>query len=422
MPSLFERAQQILVGGVNSPVRMFAAVGGTPPFIQRGQGPFIWDASDKAYVDYVCSWGAIILGHADPTTVDAVTSAANHGLSFGMPTENEVLLAEKIQQAMPAMEKIRLVSSGTEATMTAIRLARGYTQRDNIIKFEGCYHGHADSLLVAAGSGALTFGKPNSAGVPENLAQHTLVLPYNDAKALQKAFNEHGRNIAAVIVEPIAGNMNMILPQKNFLDALHTETRHAGALLIIDEVMTGFRVALGGATAIYALEPDLLTLGKVIGGGMPLAALGGKQAIMDNLAPLGPVYQAGTLSGNPVAVAAGLAVLDQLTPHFYENLSRKSQRLTEGLTEIAQQANVSFCAASLGGMMGFYFCKNQLSSFQDAKAMDFGQFKCFFNAMLEEGVHLPPSLFEASFITGAHNDNVIMETLEKARNAFTALS
>ena len=421
MPSLFEHAQQILVGGVNSPVRMFTAVGGAPPFITHGKGPYVWDREEKKYIDYVCSWGAIILGHAEQKTVDAVTSAAQKGLSFGMPTENEVLLAEKIQQAMPAMEKIRLVSSGTEATMTAIRLARGHTQRDNIIKFEGCYHGHADSLLVAAGSGALTFGRPNSAGVPESLARHTLVLPYNDAKALQNAFVEYGNTIAAVIVEPVAGNMNMILPKQDFLDALHEETRRHGALLIIDEVMSGFRVALGGATALYKLKPDLLTLGKVIGGGMPLAALGGKKAIMDNLAPLGPVYQAGTLSGNPVAVAAGLAVLEQLTPRFYEDLAKKSERLTEGLTAMARQAGVPFCAASLGGMMGFYFSKTPPESFQEAKAMDLERFKRFFHAMLAQGVHLPPSLFEASFITSAHNDHAIGETMDMAASALRLL-
>ncbi len=421
MPSFFEHAQQILVGGVNSPVRMFTAVGGTPPFITHGKGPCVWDREEKKYIDYVCSWGAIILGHADQKTVDAVISAAQKGLSFGMPTESEVLLAEKIQQAMPAMEKIRLVSSGTEATMTAIRLARGHTQRDNIIKFEGCYHGHADPLLVAAGSGALTFGRPNSAGVPESVARHTLVLPYNDAKALQKAFSEYGSTIAAVIVEPIAGNMNMILPKKAFLDALHEETRRHHALLIVDEVMSGFRVALGGATALYKLEPDLLTLGKVIGGGMPLAALGGKKAIMDNLAPLGPVYQAGTLSGNPVAVAAGLAVLEQLTPRFYENLASKSKCLTEGLTEMARQAGVPFCAASLGGMMGFYFSKTPPESFQEAKAMDLERFRRFFHAMLEKGVHLPPSLFEASFITSAHDDHAIDETMGMAESALRLL-
>jgi glutamate-1-semialdehyde 2,1-aminomutase len=412
MPSLFERAQKVLVGGVNSPVRMFAAVGGVPPFVVRGQGAFVWDQDEKAYVDYICSWGAVLLGHADPTTVEALSRAANRGLSFGMPTEHEVVLAEKLQQVMPAMEKIRLLSSGTEATMTAIRLARGYTQRDHIIKFEGCYHGHADALLVAAGSGALTFGRPDSAGVPESLARHTLVLPYNDAKALQKAFAEHGRTIAAVIVEPVAGNMNMVLPAKDFLDALHTESRRYGSILIVDEIMTGFRVALGGATALYHLEPDLLTLGKVIGGGMPLAALGGKKAIMDALAPLGPVNQAGTLSGNPVAVAAGLAVIDQLTPRFYTHLGEKSQQLAAGLTEAARQTGVPFCAQALGGMMGFYFSPMPPANLQEAKAMDTHRFKRFFHAMLDQGVLLPPSAVEACFITSAHGDKAIAERIE----------
>jgi glutamate-1-semialdehyde 2,1-aminomutase len=420
---LFERAQRSIPGGVNSPVRAFRSVGGTPPFFERASGPYLWDVEGKRYIDYVGSWGPMLAGHTHPDVLSAVQAAAGRALSFGAPTEAEVELAEALRRHVPSMESVRLVSSGTEATMTAIRLARGFTGRDLIVKFEGCYHGHADALLVKAGSGALTFGNPSSAGVPADTAAHTVVLDYNDSSQVKKLFAEKGKDIACVIVEPVAGNMNLVLPAKGFLETLRDECTRHGALLVLDEVMTGFRVALGGAQARYGIRPDLTTLGKVIGGGLPLAALGGRREIMEKLAPLGPVYQAGTLSGNPVAVAAGLATLRVVeTKGFTERVEATTRSLVEGLRDEARKARVEFAAQSVGSMFGLYFRSAPPQSFAEVMQCDRERFNRFFHAMLERGVYLAPSAYEAGFVSGAHGADEVRATLAAAGEAFATLA
>ena len=418
---LFLRAQRCIPGGVNSPVRAFRSVGGTPPFLARGDGAYVWDADGKRYIDYVGSWGPLILGHAHPAVVRAVQEAAAKGLSFGAPTAGEVELAELLVELVPSMEMVRLVSSGTEATMSAIRLARGFTGRDLLVKFEGCYNGHSDSLLVKAGSGMLTFGNPSSGGVPADLAQHTLVLDYNDAEQVRDAFARHGDKIACVIVEPVAGNMNLIAPRPEFLQALRDSCTQHGALLIMDEVMTGFRVGLGSAQGLYGITPDLSTFGKVIGGGMPLGAFGGRRDVMQQIAPLGPVYQAGTLSGNPLSVAAGLATLALIRePGFYAALTAKTQQLCAGLCKVAQDCGVSFSAQSVGGMFGVYFRASPPGSYAEVMECDKDAFNRFFHALLEKGVYLAPSAFEAGFVSAAHSAADLEATLAAARAAFTA--
>jgi glutamate-1-semialdehyde 2,1-aminomutase len=420
--TLFARAQVSTPGGVNSPVRAFRSVGGTPRFITRADGPYFWDADGQRYIDYIGSWGPMILGHGHPAVVRAVQEAAARGLSFGAPTEGEIEMAEEICRLLPSVEQVRLVSSGTEAAMSALRLARGATGRDMIVKFEGCYHGHGDSLLVKAGSGLLTFGNPTSAGVPEDFAKHTLVLDYNDAQQLEEAFRKFGGSIACVIVEPVAGNMNLVRPGADFLQTMRRLCTEHGAVLIFDEVMSGFRVALGGAQSLYDITPDLTVLGKVIGGGLPVAAFGGRADIMRHLAPLGPVYQAGTLSGNPVAVAAGLSTLKLVqAPGFYESLSAQTAKLAQGLTEAAQEAGVTFCADSVGGMFGLYFADRIPASFTEVMACDKNRFNAFFHAMLNEGVYLAPSAFEAGFVSARHDDAVIGATIAAARKAFASL-
>jgi len=415
---LFERAQRTIPAGVNSPVRAFRSVGGTPRFFTRGQGPHVFDADGKRYIDYVGSWGPAILGHAHPAVVKAVQETAVNGLSFGAPTEIEIVLAETLVRRLPSLELVRLVSSGTEATMSALRLARGYTGRSKIVKFEGCYHGHGDSLLVKAGSGALTFGQPSSAGVPPAIANETIVLPYNDLAAVDAAFRADSA-IACIIVEPIAGNMNLITPAPGFLAGLRQLCDRHGAVLIFDEVMTGFRVHAGGAQGLYGVTPDLTTLGKVIGGGMPVGAFGGKRAIMEFIAPLGPVYQAGTLSGNPVAVAAGLATLAATeTPGFYERLSARTQLFVDGLTGAARAAGVPFCAQAVGGMFGLYFAESVPHSYEAVMACDKARFNRFFHAMLDDGIYLAPSAYEAGFVSAAHSDDDIAATVAAAARAF----
>lgn len=416
---LFARAQKTIPGGVNSPVRAFRSVGGAPRFFTRGAGAHVWDADGKRYIDYVGSWGPLILGHADPDTVRAVQAAAANGLSFGAPTEGEIELAELLVERVPSMALVRLVSSGTEATMSAIRLARGFTGRDMLVKFEGCYHGHADSLLVKAGSGMLTFGNPSSSGVPADLAQHTLVLDYNDAQQLHDAFAKHGDKIACVIVEPVAGNMNLIAPKPEFLKAMRELCTQYGAVLIFDEVMTGFRVGPGSAQGLYGITPDLSTFGKVVGGGMPLGAFGGRRDIMEKIAPLGPVYQAGTLSGNPLSVAAGLATLKKIAaPGFYEALTARTRALVNGLSAAAQARGVTFSAQSVGGMFGVYFAATPPTSYAEVMACDKDAFNRFFHAMLEAGVYLAPSAFEAGFVSAAHTDADIAATLAAADTIF----
>ena len=420
--TLYERAQRVIPGGVNSPVRAFRAVGGTPRFFQRAAGAHLWDAEGRRYIDYVGSWGPMLLGHTHPAVVAAVEAAAARALSYGAPTAEETLLAERLCELVPSIERVRLVSSGTEATMTAIRLARGFTGRNVIVKFEGCYHGHADALLVKAGSGALTFGHPSSAGVPAETAAHTLVLTYNDVDALRSAFERQGAQIAGVIVEPVAGNMNLVLPAAGFLDALREQCTRCGAVLIFDEVMTGFRVALGGAQARYGIRPDLTTLGKVIGGGLPLAAVGGGREIMEKLAPLGPVYQAGTLSGNPLAVAAGLATLQLVAqPRLLERIEATTRSLVEGLTAEARKASVAFCAQSIGSMFGAYFCATPPQSYADVMQCDRERFTRFFHAMLDAGIYLAPSAYETGFVSAAHGEPEIESTLAAARAAFSQL-
>ncbi len=416
---LFARAQLTIPGGVNSPVRAFRAVGGTPPFIRSANGAWLTDAEGRRYIDYVGSWGPMIVGHAHPQVVSAVQAAAAAGLSYGAPTAAEVELAELLCMLVPGMEQVRLVSSGTEATMSAVRLARGFTGRDAIIKFDGCYHGHADSLLVKAGSGALTFGQPSSAGVPTDVAKHTRVLPYNDIAAVNAAFAEAGERIAAIIVEPVAGNMNLVAPSEGFLASLRALSTRHGAVLILDEVMTGLRVGLRGAAGRYGITPDLVTLGKVVGGGMPLAAFGGRRDIMACVAPLGPVYQAGTLSGNPLALAAGLATLNLVqSPGFYERLEETARTLTAGLVEAARQAGVPFSAQSIGGMFGLYFRSSAPRSLAEVLACDTAAFNRFFHAMLAQGVYLAPSAFEAGFVSSAHGEVEIERTIEAASQAF----
>jgi len=421
---LFERAQKVIPGGVNSPVRAFRQVGGTPRFVSRASGPYFWDADNKRYIDLIMSWGPMIAGHAHPEIVEAVQKAATTSFSFGAPTEGEIELAERICSLMPSLEQIRMVSSGTEATMSALRLARGYTGRDLIVKFEGCYHGHADSLLVKAGSGLLTFADstqnaPSSSGVPQDVVKHTLVLPYNDTAALEAVFQKQGNQIAAVILEPIAGNMNLIKAKPEFLAAARNLTSQHDAVLIYDEVMTGFRVALGGAQSLQGITPDLTCLGKVMGGGMPMAAFGGKKEIMSKLAPLGAVYQAGTLSGNPVAVAAGLKTLEIVAREgFYECLAGQTQKLMSGLKMAADQAGIPFAVDSVGGMFGFYFTSAVPSSFAEVTQSNIEAFKQFFHAMLDEGVYLAPSAYEAGFTSITHDNAVVEQIINAAQKSF----
>ncbi|TXI26858.1 MAG: glutamate-1-semialdehyde-2,1-aminomutase [Nitrosomonas oligotropha] len=416
---LFEQSQQYIPGGVNSPVRAFKSVGGEPVFFQRGEGAYFWDADGKQYIDYVGSWGPLILGHAHPDVVKTVQSVVQNGLTFGAPTEAELDIAKLICQLLPSIEQVRLVSSGTEAGMSVIRLARGFTGRSKIIKFEGCYHGHDDSLLVKAGSGALTFGNPSSAGVPAETAGHTIVLDFNDIAGVEEAFNKWGKEIAAVIVEPVAGNMNLIAPKADFLTKLRALCTQNGSVLIFDEVMTGFRVGLGCAQGLYQIKPDLTALGKVIGGGMPMAAFGGRRDIMQYLAPLGPVYQAGTLSGNPVAVAAGLATLKLIqAPGFYDRLADRTRQLVDGLSAAAKNHGIDFCAQSIGGMFGLYFSKDIPSSFAEVMQCDKAAFNRFFHAMLEEGVYFAPSAFEAGFVSAMHGDAELNKTLSAAEKIF----
>jgi glutamate-1-semialdehyde 2,1-aminomutase len=418
---LFARAQRTIPGGVNSPVRAFRSVGGTPRFLKKALGARVWDADGKEYLDYVGSWGPAILGHADPVVVEAVRSAALDGLSFGAPTEREIEMAERLCALLPSMEMVRLVSSGTEATMSAIRLARGFTGRDAIVKFEGCYHGHADSLLVKAGSGLLTFGNPSSAGVPEDFAKHTLVLDYNDPAQLEETFKARGGEIACVIIEPIAGNMNLIKPSAEFMHLLRRLCTEHGAVLIFDEVMTGFRVGPRGVQGLFGITPDLTTLGKVIGGGMPVGAFGGRRDIMQKIAPLGPVYQAGTLSGSPVAVAAGLASLGQIArPGFYETLTARTTRLVAGLNAAAAQHGVGFVADSVGGMFGLYFAKAVPQNYAEVMACDKERFNRFFHAMLDAGHYFAPSAFEAGFVSAAHAEADIDSTIAAAEQWFAA--
>lgn len=426
--SLFDRAQITTPGGVNSPVRAFRSVGGTPRFIDKAKGAYFWDVEGKKYVDCIGSWGPMIVGHAHPEVVQAVTEAAKHSFSFGAPTKAEILMAERVCELMPSIEQIRLVSSGTEATMSALRLARGFTGRDLFIKFEGCYHGHADSLLVKAGSGLLTFAEqtvdlaknaPSSGGVPHDVVKHTLVLPYNDVDALQGAFSQFGNQIAAVIVEPIAGNMNLVQPSQEFIQAMRALTTAHQALLIYDEVMTGFRVALGGAQSLHGIKPDLTCLGKVMGGGMPMAAFGGRKDIMAKLAPLGNVYQAGTLSGNPLAVAAGLTTLGIVSqPGFYQTLETRIRRFLGGMQTLAKESGHEFSSDCVGGMFGIYFAKQKPQSLEEVTASDIEKFKRFFHAMLDEGVYLAPSAYEAGFLSIAHDDAVVDEMLAAAKRAF----
>ena len=421
--SLFTRAQKTIPGGVNSPVRAFRAVGGTPRFIVRGEGSRIWDADGREYIDYVGSWGPLVLGHADPEILAAVCEAAGRGLSFGAPTELEVEMAELLVRIVPRLELVRLVSSGTEATMSALRLARGFTGRPRIIKFEGCYHGHADSLLVKAGSGALTLGNPSSAGVTAETAAQTLVLDYNDTAQLDVAFRELGNSIACVIVEPVAGNMNLIAPRPGFLERMRELCSQHGAVLIFDEVITGFRVGLTGAQGLYGVRADLVTLGKVIGGGMPVGAFGGRRDVMERIAPLGPVYQAGTLSGNPLAVTAGLATLKKLqAPGFFERLAATARLLCDGLASAARKHGVAFSAQSIGGMFGLYFRSQPPGSYAEVMQCDKGAFTRFFHAMLERGVYLAPSAYEVGFVSAAHSEADIAATIAAADAAFHSIS
>ena len=420
---LFARSQRVIPGGVNSPVRAFRSVGGTPRFFERGRGAWLWDADGRAYVDYVGSWGPMIAGHAHPDVVRAVQETAADGLSFGAPTERELEMAELLTRLLPSVEMVRLVSSGTEATMSAIRLARGYTGRNIIVKFEGCYHGHADALLVKAGSGALTFGQPSSAGVPADTTKHTLVLDYNDVAGLEAAFTEQGSDIAAVILEPVVGNMNLVRPSDEFVRALRELTTRHGAVLIFDEVMTGFRVGLTGAQGLFGITPDLTTLGKVVGGGMPLGAFGGRRDIMEKLAPLGGVYQAGTLSGNPVAVAAGLATLKLVqAPGFYERLSEMTLRVVRGLESAARARGIAFSGDAVGGMFGLFFRDTPPRSFAEVMTADKERFNRFFHLMLDRGIYLAPSAFEAGFVSASHGEEELKLTLDAAGEAFDSLA
>ncbi len=420
---LFARSQKIIPGGVNSPVRAFRSVGGTPRFFTRGKGARLWDADGREYLDYVGSWGPMILGHADPDVIRAVQQAAEGSLSFGAPTEAELDMAETLVRMLPSMEMVRLVSSGTEATMSAIRLARGFTGRNVIVKFEGCYHGHADALLVKAGSGALTFGQPSSAGVPADTTKHTLVLDYNDLGGLEHAFATQGKDIACVILEPVVGNMNLVRPSDEFIRALRDLTARHGALLIFDEVMTGFRVGPQGAQGLFGITPDLTTLGKVIGGGMPVGAFGGRREIMEKMAPLGPVYQAGTLSGNPVAVAAGLATLRKIqAPGFFDRLTVATRQLVDGMVAAARARGIAFSGDCVGGMFGVFFRAEAPRTFAEVMTADKERFNRFFHLMLDRGVYLAPSAFEAGFVSAAHGDAELRATIEAAASAFEALA
>ncbi|MFB2845686.1 glutamate-1-semialdehyde 2,1-aminomutase [Aeromonas veronii] len=421
---LFEQARQTIPGGVNSPVRAFNGVGGTPRFIDHADGAYLYDVDGQAYVDYIGSWGPMLLGHNHPAIKAAVIKAVEKGLSYGAPTEIEVLMAEKVRQIVPSMEQVRMVNSGTEATMSAIRLARGYTGRDKIVKFEGCYHGHADSLLVKAGSGALTLGQPNSPGVPADFAKHTLTCVFNDLDSVREAFTQYGSEIACIIVEPVAGNMNCIPPVPGFLEGLRAICDEFGALLILDEVMTGFRVSLRGAQGHYNIDPDLTTLGKIIGAGMPVGAFGGKKKVMQHIAPTGPVYQAGTLSGNPVAMAAGLTMLDLLLePGLYEQLSAKTARVAEGLKAAAAKHGIPLTINYVGGMFGFFFTDEpEITRYEQVTRCDMERFKRFYHLMLEEGVYLAPSAYEAGFLSLAHGDKEIKHTLAAAERSFAKLA
>ena len=420
---LFEQAQQVIPGGVNSPVRAFRGVGGDPVFFKRGQGAYLFDEDDRKYIDYVASWGPCIVGHAHPEVLAAVQAVMQNGLSFGAPTELEITMAKKVCELVPSMDMVRMVSSGTEATMSAIRLARGHTGRDKIVKFEGCYHGHADSLLVKAGSGALTLGVPTSPGVPADLAQHTLTLQYNDSAMVRETFDKLGDQIACIIVEPVAGNMNCIPPLPGFHETLREVCDQHGSVLIFDEVMTGFRVALGGAQQVYNIKPDLTTLGKVIGGGMPVGAFGGKREIMQKIAPTGPVYQAGTLSGNPVAMAAGLKTLELISkPGFYQSLTQHTTQLMQGLQAAADKAGVPFTTNQVGGMFGFFFSnEKQISTFKQVSNCNIERFKKFYHGMLDNGVYLAPSAYEAGFVSSMHTEQDIAETITAAAKVFKQL-
>jgi len=421
--NLFKLSQKFIPGGVNSPVRAFSSVGGSPIFFKKGLGSRLWDENGKEYIDYINSWGPMILGHSHPEIIKTVQNVAQDSLSFGAPTSKELDIAEMLVKLVPSMEQVRLVSSGTEATMSAIRVARGFTSRDRIIKFEGCYHGHSDALLVKAGSGALTFGQPSSAGVPADVAKHTHTLAFNDIKGLEKCFSEIGSDIACVIIEPIVGNMNLILPDIRFLRTLRQLCTKYETILIFDEVMTGFRVSLGGAQELYGVTPDMTTLGKIIGGGLPVGAFGGKKEIMQMLAPLGPVYQAGTLSGNPVAVAAGLKTLELIqATGFYKELSLVTTKLVEGMTRVAKEKRVKFCARSVGGMFGIYFSELPPNSFDEIMNSDREKFNKFFHSMLEQGIYFGPSAFEAGFVSAAHTEKDIDDTIEASRRAFESLN
>jgi glutamate-1-semialdehyde 2,1-aminomutase len=421
--SLFTEACKVIPGGVNSPVRAFRGVGGEPIFFEKAKGPHVWSADGRQFIDYVGSWGPMILGHADPAVIRAVQVTAENGLSFGAPTALETDVARRIIELVPSIELVRMVSSGTEATMSAIRLARGYTGRNRIIKFEGCYHGHSDSLLVKAGSGALTLGVPTSPGVPPELAAHTVTLAYNDSEQVRAAFAEFGSEVACIIVEPVAGNMNCIPPVPGFLETLREECTRHGAVLILDEVMTGFRVARGGAQEIYGIRPDLTTLGKIVGGGMPVGAFGGRREIMEHIAPLGPVYQAGTLSGNPVAMAAGLATLDGISvPGFHARLAAATDRLVTGLREAAHSTGMPLATNHVCGMFGLFFTgAPKVSSFAEATRCDVEMFKRFFHGMLDEGIYLAPSAFEAGFVSAAHTDREIDATISAAERVFAGI-
>lgn len=419
---LFQEASQSIAGGVNSPVRAFRAVGGTPVFFARAEGPYLYDADGQEYIDYIGSWGPMIAGHANPHVLDAVRNAITNGLSFGAPTAIETEMAERVKTFFPSMDKLRFCSSGTEATMSAIRLARGYTGRDTIVKFEGCYHGHSDSLLVKAGSGALTFGVPSSPGVPADLAKHTLNLPFNDLEAARTLFAEQGNSIACLIIEPITGNMNMIIPHEGYLEGLRALCDEHGVVLIFDEVMTGFRVSRGGAQELLGITPDLTCLGKIIGGGMPVGAFGGRTEIMEMLAPTGPVYQAGTLSGNPVAMAAGLATLDALNADgFYDRLAETTHTMVSGVVDLASEAGIAMQGVSAGGMFGLFFADNPVTSFAEVTACDEEIFKRFFHAMLSRGIYLAPSMYEAGFVSSTHTEAVIDKTLEAAKASLHSL-